>query len=63
MIVIDNQIKSFLEIQYTTINNENTVNNNKKHVLNYRILGLFQMQPKSSLSDFVICIAKTLISC
>ena len=63
MIVIDNQIKRFLEIQYTTINNENTVNNNKKYVLNYRILGLFQMQPKSSLSDFAICIAKALISC
>ena len=28
--VIDNQIKRFLEMQYTTINNENTVNNNKK---------------------------------
>ena len=28
--VKDNQIKSFLEIQYTTINNESTINNNKK---------------------------------
>ena len=28
--VIDNQIKRFLEMQYTTISNENTVNNNKK---------------------------------
>ena len=28
--VKDNQIKSFLEIQYTTINNESTINHNKK---------------------------------
>ena len=28
--VIDNQTKKFLEMQYTTIRNENTVNNNKK---------------------------------
>ena len=30
MFVIDNQIKKFLEMQYTAINNENTINNNKK---------------------------------
>ena len=28
--VIDNQIKKFFEIQYTTKINENTINNNKK---------------------------------
>ena len=28
--VNDNQIKRFLEVQYTTINNEDTINNNKK---------------------------------
>lgn len=28
--VIDNQIKMFLEIQYTTRSNENTINTNKK---------------------------------
>ena len=61
MFVIDNRIKRFLEIQYTTINNENTINNNKNDILNYRILGLFQTQPKSSLNKFVISIAKTLI--
>ena len=30
LFVIDNQIKRFLEMQYTNISNENTVNNNKK---------------------------------
>ena len=28
--VTDNQIKNFLEMQYTTIKNENTPNSNKK---------------------------------
>ena len=28
--VNDNQIKRFLEVLYTTINNEDTINNNKK---------------------------------
>lgn len=49
MSVIDNQIKSFLEIQYTAINNKNTINNNKKYISNYCILGLFQPKlPKLS---------------
>ena len=52
MLVIDNQIKRFLE---------DTINNNKKYILSYHILGLFQTQPKSSLNKFVISIAKTLI--
>ena len=45
--VTDNLIKSFLEMQYTTINNENTPNNNKKvyFKLPY-ILVVFQTQPK-----------------
>ena len=30
LFVIDNQIKMFLEIQYTTRSNENTINTNKK---------------------------------
>ena len=30
IVVIDNHIKRFLEIQYTTKSNENTINNNKK---------------------------------
>ena len=59
--VIDNQIKRFLEMQCTTTNNEKTINDKKKkYILNYRILGLFQMQPKSSLNKYVISIAKTL---
>ena len=61
MLVIDNQIKRFLEKQYTTKSNEDTINNNKKYILSYHILGLFQTQPKSSLNKFVISIAKTLI--
>ena len=48
--VIDNQIKRFLEMQYTTINNENTVNNATK----------IQTQPKLSLIKFVISIVKTI---
>ena len=49
-------------MQYTTINNENTIINNKKvYILNYRILEFFQTQPKSSLNKFVISIVKILI--
>ena len=59
--VIDNQIKRFLEIQYTTINNENTVNNNKKVYFKLPYIGLFQTQPKLSLIKLVISIVKTLI--
>ena len=59
---IDNQIKSFLEMQYTTINNENTINSDKKKVyFKLPYIGPFQRQPKSSLNKFVISIAKTLI--
>ena len=48
-------------MQCTTTNNEKTINDKKKkYILNYRILGLFQMQPKSSLNKYVISIAKTL---
>ena len=38
--VINNQVESFLEIQYTAINNKNTINNNKKYSSNYGILRL-----------------------
>ena len=40
--VLDNEIKKFLEIQYTTKSNRNTFNDNKNYISNYRILGLFQ---------------------
>ena len=46
--VIDNQIKKFLEIQYTTRSNKNTINNNKNYISNYHLLGLFQTQPISN---------------
>ena len=45
--VIDNHIKRFLEMQYGTISNEKTINNNKS-VLTYCKLGHFQTQPKLS---------------
>ena len=48
--VIDNLIKSFLEMQYTTINNENTANNNKKVYFKLPYIGSIsnatKMKPK-----------------
>ena len=63
--VIDNQIKRFLEMQYTIISNENNVNNNKKVYFKLPCIGSFSnvgtLQPKLSLIKFVISIVKTLI--
>ena len=49
--VIDNQIKRFLEMQYTTINNENTVNNNKKVYLKLPYIGTFSNATKIKLNQ------------
>ena len=59
--VIDNQIKRFLEMQYTTISNENTVNNNKKVYFKLSYIGTFSNATKLSLIKFVISTVKTLI--
>ena len=53
--VIDNQIKSFLEMQNTTISNENTINNNKKVYFKLPYIKL-----KLSLKKFAISTVKTL---
>ena len=49
--VIDNQIKRFLEMQYTTINNENTVNNNKKVYFKLPYIGTFSNATKIKLNQ------------
>ena len=49
--VIDNQIKRFLEIQYTTISNENTVNNNKKIYFQLPYIGTFSNATKIKLNQ------------
>ena len=49
--VIDDQIKSFLEMQYTTINNENTINNNKKVHFKLLYIGTFSNATKIKLKQ------------
>ena len=49
--VIGNQIKRFLEIQYTTISNENTVNNNKKVYFKLPYIGTFLNASKIKLKQ------------
>ena len=49
--VIDNQIKRFLEMQYTTISNESTVNNNKKVYFKLPYIGTFSNATKIKLNQ------------
>ena len=49
--VIDNQIKRFLEMQYTTISNENTVNNNKKVYFKIPYIRTFSNATKIKLNQ------------
>ena len=49
--VIDNQIKRFLEMQYTIISNENTVNNNKKIYFKLPYIGTFSNATKIKLNQ------------
>ena len=51
MFVIDNQIKRFLEMQYTTINNENTINNHKKVYFKLPYIGNFSNATKIKLKQ------------
>ena len=51
MFVIDNQIKRFLEMQNTTINNENTINNNKKGYFKLPYIGTFSNATKIKLKQ------------
>ena len=47
--VIDNQIKRFLEMQYTTISYENTIINNKKLYFKLHYIGTFSVATKIKL--------------
>ena len=49
--VIDNQIKRFLEMQYTTISNEKIVNNNKKVYFKLPYTGTFSNATKIKLNQ------------
>ena len=49
--VIDNQIKKFLEIQYTTKSNENTVNNNKILYFKLPYIGTFSNATRIKLKQ------------
>ena len=49
IIVIVNQIKRFLEMQYTTIKNENTINHNKKVYFKLPYTGTFSNTTKLKL--------------
>ena len=49
--VIDNQIKRYLEMQYTTISNENTVNNNKKVYFKIPYIRTFSNAAKIKLNQ------------
>ena len=51
MFVIDDQIKRFLEMQYTTINNENTINNHKKVYFKLPYIGNFSNATKIKLKQ------------
>ena len=44
--VIDNEIKRFLEMRYTTISNENTINNKKKVYFKLPYIGTFSNATK-----------------
>ena len=50
--VIDNQIKRFLEMQYTTISNENIVNNYKKVYFKLPCIRTFSNATKTKLKNF-----------
>ena len=47
--ITDNQIKNFLEMQYTTIKNENTPNSNKKACFKLPHIGAFSNATKIKL--------------
>ena len=49
--VIDNQIKRFLEMQYTTISNKHTINNNKKVYFKLPYIGTFLNATKIKLKQ------------
>ena len=53
--VIDNQIKKFIEIQYTTERNENTVNNNKIVYFKLPYIGTFSNATKIKLKQICDC--------
>ena len=49
--VSDNQVKRFLQMQYTNINNENTINNNKKVYFKLPHIGTFSNKTKIKLKQ------------
>ena len=51
MFLIDNQIKKFLEMQYTTTSNENTINNNKKVYFKLLYIKTFSNATKMKLKQ------------
>ena len=59
--IIDNQIKKFLEIQYTTKSNKNSINSNKKVYFKIPFIGAFSNATNIKLNKFVISIVKTVI--